>query len=377
MKILITVHHRLNKNSGAPGSTLRLAEAYRAGGHEVELMSFDDLAGRFNLPIQTLAFPWAVAYRILQGGPYDLVDASTADAWVLQRLPLHGRRRPVIVTRSHGLEHVFHDALMQEVASGRQTVSWKYPLYHGGLHLWEVAESLRRADLVVLLNNEDKEVAVQRLDVDPARILVIPNGIESAFLGLPPPKPLLGAPMRVAMVSGFTEMKGVSYALPALTRFMTVHRGATLSLLGTPAPEAQIREAFPSDIQDRLTVTERFENDRLPDLLADHNVLLFPTLSEGFGKALVEGMACGLAPIATRVAGPLDVIEDGVDGILIPPADESAIVEALTLLHNNVALRDRLRVGAHEKAQAFSWERSAELRLEAYEKAVQMRTKGG
>ena len=61
---------------------------------------------------------------------------------------------------------------------------WKYPLYHGGFRLWEVATSFRRADLALLLNRYDLEYAIKELDVEPEQTRTIANGILNDFLNL-------------------------------------------------------------------------------------------------------------------------------------------------------------------------------------------------
>ena len=64
MKILITLHHPLNMDSGAPGSTMRLAEEYRRRGHEVEIYSFSDLPKKLPERVQMMLFPIFVARHL-------------------------------------------------------------------------------------------------------------------------------------------------------------------------------------------------------------------------------------------------------------------------------------------------------------------------
>ena len=68
---------------------------------------------------------------------------------------------------------------------GNIRLSWKYPLYHGGYRLWEVARSLRCADLALMLNQHDRDFAASNLKVDPAKLRVVRNGIPETLLNLP------------------------------------------------------------------------------------------------------------------------------------------------------------------------------------------------
>ena len=108
LRILLSIHHELDPDSGAPGSTVALGKAYANLGHEVRLLSFDDLPGHLPHRAAAMAYPPFVAMRLAREARrgIDVIDASTGDTWVWAALT-RGRRRPLLVTRSHGLEHLF------------------------------------------------------------------------------------------------------------------------------------------------------------------------------------------------------------------------------------------------------------------------------
>ncbi|MGH2845281.1 MAG: glycosyltransferase, partial [Thermoleophilaceae bacterium] len=107
--------------------------------------------------------------------------------------------------------------------------------------------------------------------------------------------------------------------------------------------------------------------------LSEHHVKLFPTLFEGLGKAAVEAMACGLAPVTTTAPGPTEFVRDGHNGLLVPPRDADALEGALERLVVDRALLGRLRRAAYETAQEFSWEHIARTRLGLYEERLRER----
>ena len=140
----MTVHHDPDPNAGASGATLRLAEAYKRKGHTVNVFSYGDLPSYLvrNQRLRFFLFPIAVAYyveRHRRHNRVDVVDASTGDAWLWELMTRRDRYRPLLVTRSHGLEHTAHEMRLEEAQAGRLTLSWKYKLYLGGFHLREVA----------------------------------------------------------------------------------------------------------------------------------------------------------------------------------------------------------------------------------------------
>jgi glycosyltransferase involved in cell wall biosynthesis len=83
--------------------------------------------------------------------------------------------------------------------------------------------------------------------------------------------------------------------------------------------------------------------------------------------AVVEAMACGLAPVVSRVPGPTRIIRDGHDALLVPPADAGAIVLAIERLATQPALLERLRRNAHTTAQSYGWHEVAAEQLAIYQ----------
>jgi glycosyltransferase involved in cell wall biosynthesis len=97
-------------------------------------------------------------------------------------------------------------------------------------------------------------------------------------------------------------------------------------------------------------------HDDLPDGLNAADLVVLPSVREQFGAVLVEGMACGLPPIAVDAHGPAEIVDDGETGWLVPPDDEDAMVEALVSAVNDQPERARRADVAYEAARArYSW----------------------
>ncbi|MEA2157520.1 MAG: hypothetical protein QOE11_3660 [Solirubrobacteraceae bacterium] len=369
----MTLHHALTGSTGAPGTTLALADAYRALGHDVVgISTFDDLPDRLPEQAKQLAFPFVASARAVRlAATVDVVDASTADLWPLLLLRRarrrRSRRRPVIITRSHGLEHASDVARRALARAGELELSQLYRLYHGGLYLREVACTLRRADAALFLNREDRDYAVARLAVRPDRAHIVFNGLSPAFLGLGPPCTDDDA-VQIVQVGSFSSRKGVSFSVPALERVLASRPAARVSFLGAGVAPDTVLQRFSPEVRAQVTVVERYENERLPALLSRSAISIFPSVSEGFGKALLETMACGLAPIATATPGPRELVDDGVNGLLVPVADADALAEAMLRLVDDAAVRRRLAAAAQSSAQTFSWSHTASQRLALFER---------
>jgi glycosyltransferase involved in cell wall biosynthesis len=70
-------------------------------------------------------------------------------------------------------------------------------------------------------------------------------------------------------------------------------------------------------------------NDEVRRLMLRSAVVVAPSLAEGFGLTLVEGFAAGAPAVASAVGGPLEIVTDGRDGLLVPPGDAGALAQAL------------------------------------------------
>lgn len=105
----------------------------------------------------------------------------------------------------------------------------------------------------------------------------------------------------------------------------------------------------------------------VPTVLSETDVLVHASIiPEPFGQVVVEGMAAGLSVIAAAAGGPLEVVTDGVDGLLTPPGDVDALAIALRRLRDDPELCRRLGSAALETSKAYAPERVAELIEEAY-----------
>jgi glycosyltransferase involved in cell wall biosynthesis len=369
-------------NSGGGGVVSQLFLEYRRLGHQVKLCSFYDLPEWLPFKAKWVIFPYfVVAYLagLAWKQKIDVVDISSGDAWLWAMTRRTLRNDAVLVTRSHGLQHLHHLEALEEESRGRLRLSWKYPLYHGGLRLWEVANSFRHADLALFLNRHEMDYAVGELDVRPEHARTVANGIPDTFLDLPfAATPASGDDsIRIAVIGSYIREKGVGYAAPALGRVLLRHPEVQVSFLGARCPADQVLVDYDPLVRARIRVVPSYTRTELPTLLEGHHIKLFPTLSEGFGMALLEAMACGLAPVVTFTPGPLELVRDGHDALVIPRRDSQAVEQGLERLIADRALLDRLRHNARATAQAYGWSRIAHQTLQLYEEFLRDRKQRG
>jgi glycosyltransferase involved in cell wall biosynthesis len=115
---------------------------------------------------------------------------------------------------------------------------------------------------------------------------------------------------------------------------------------------------------------------RLPDpdlaaLYGSCHAFIYPSLYEGFGLPVLEAMACGAAVVASRTSSIPEVAGDAA--LLVDPARTRSLVAAIKRIHQDGALRDRLRRLAVVRAAAFSWNRNAAATLRIYSGVLEAR----
>lgn len=213
----------------------------------------------------------------------------------------------------------------------------------------------RRPPLAVVLGREPMSPAEAGERIDRRRAL----GIDPSH--------------RVAVyVGGLTEDKGMADLLAAVRPMLESHPGLRLCLVGEGPYEAAWRELAGS-IGDpaRIRLTGRVAPGEVRGHLAAADFMVFPSRSEGLPQAVLEAMECGLPVVGTRVGGIPEAVEDGTNGLLVPPADPAALAAAIDRMIADPAFLGRCAVASLARAAAlFDSERNAVKLVEALRSIV-------
>lgn len=172
------------------------------------------------------------------------------------------------------------------------------------------------------------------------------------------PAPAAVGGLRVGMVGRVAPWKGQDVFVEAFARAFP-DGGATAVVAGAPLFG---EEGYAAGVRRRaheLGVADRVEFrgwvDDVPGLLAGLDVLVHASvIPEPHGQVVVEGMAAGLAVIATGAGGPAEIVTPEVDGILVPPGSAEALAAALRRLAGDPVLRARLGEAARTRAGDFA-----------------------
>jgi phosphatidyl-myo-inositol alpha-mannosyltransferase len=198
---------------------------------------------------------------------------------------------------------------------------------------------------------------------------VIPNGVDTSA---PPggPKPETDG-LRLVFVGRPEERKGLPVLLSAFAA-LSEHRDARLTVIGTEQSEV-LRFVSDPAAAERIEALGRVSEDVLWERLHEADLLCAPSLAgESFGMVLTEAFAAGTPVLASNIAGYNDVVKDGVDGVLVPPADPQRLAEELLRLSDSPDRVARMGEAARESAERYAWPHIAEEVEQVYESVQEM-----
>lgn len=189
----------------------------------------------------------------------------------------------------------------------------------------------RFADVVVTVSREDRRRMIELEGLDPSRVVFVPNGLPAGAgpsgrdvrgpLGIGPEDPVVGC------VTLLRPQKAIDVLIRAAALLAPEVPGLRVLVTGD-GPDQERLEALIAELGVGEVVTLLGLRDDVPDLLAAVDIAVSSSAWEGSPLAVLEYMEAGRAMVATRVGGVPDLIEDGVHGRLVPPADPAALAAA-------------------------------------------------
>lgn len=224
-----------------------------------------------------------------------------------------------------------------------------------------------------------KQFAVAEIGLDPARIAVIPNGIDPAEFdradrgqvrrefGIPPESPLLGT------IGRLHPQKGVDILLRALPELKGPFPGLKTLVVGQGPAQAAL-QALAAELDLAQDVIFTGLRGDAPAILAALDLFVLASRWEGMPNVVLEAFAAGKAVVATRVGAVAELVQDGETGILAPAEDPSALARAIGTLLADAPARARLAAaGRAWVAKEFSLETMVRRTQELYEDVWNLR----
>lgn len=286
--------------------------------------------------------------RILDRLEIDLVQSLLYRANVLASISVRlCSRDPILITSQRSLEPMA-----------------------GRLPAWSARWTRRLSRRVIAVSQAVRDALVLGERLDPARVEIIPNGVDTehfrrrngpalpGLVGLADGEAVVGAAGRLTRVKGFDCLLRAAHRL---------HQGGLRMrlLIAGEGPERANLE----DLASQLGIGARTHFlglcENMGEFYSTLDIFVLSSLREGSPNVLLEAMACGCAVVATNVGGVPEIIEDRASGLLVPPGDEERLAIALSRLVTGSERRQRLSAQARGRIESrFSLERT----VAAYER---------
>jgi len=246
-----------------------------------------------------------------------------------------------------------------------------------------------RADAVVTICRGLKDDLVARGN-DPARISIVPNGVDLALFGAAAPRDAalaeslgLGDGPVIGFIGSFYDYEGLDDLIAAMPALVARQPEARLLLVGGgPRAEALKAQAEASPARQAIRFVGRVPHDQVERYYALADVMAYPRKASRLTDLVtplkpLEAMAQGKLVAASAVGGHRELIEDGVTGGLFAPDDSAACAEALAAL---LAERDRWdayrAAGRAHVEQSHDWARNVERYRDVYQRLLRHRIVG-
>jgi phosphatidyl-myo-inositol alpha-mannosyltransferase len=354
MRIALVCPYDLSIPGGVQAHVLALADRLRRGGDEVRVVGpsstdparSDDVVAvgrsvgvRFNRSVAPVALDPRAArstLRALRGLEPDVIHVHEPAVPVVSLAATLRAPRPIVAT--------FHAWSDRDRA------------YRAARPL--LRPTLRRIDRRIAVSPPAARHHAGALGLPVGSFRVVPNGVDTARFRDAAALPELTAhPGPVLLFVGRLEpRKGLEHLLRAHRMLRSDRPDAHLVVVGDGPERQSCERLLGADDRASVTFVGQVQPGALPRYHASADVFVAPALGgESFGIVLLEAMAAGVAVVASDIPGYRSVVDDGRDGVLVPPGRAGSLTGALRGLLADPERRAALVAAGHRTADEHDW----------------------
>ena len=319
-------------------------------------------AGR--LFASSVGWRWPVRHEV---GPWS-IDAvcRSLDAWVAKRLEKHSD-----LTAVYAYEDAAEWTFKAARERGLKTI-YEHPVgyWRDVKQIFEEERDLQPDYAVLLQGIEDSVPKRERKDreISQADLIVVPSSYSARTLQQAPglsarisvvnygaPDTSLEEPqqsdgkLRVMFVGSVQQRKGISYFVEGCRQVQDL---VDVTVLGSRVGDCKPLDDFLGDVR----YIPSAPHAEVLETMRGQHVLVLPSLSEGFGLVVLEAMSQGMTVIVSENTGAGDVVQNGVEGFVVPIRSSEAIAERLEMLAKNRDRLETMRIAALQQAKRCTWE---------------------
>ena len=271
--------------------------------------------------------------------------------------------KPIVVT-CHDLVQFIYPEILREQA--------RFPAFSTAMLNYSVQGMLKASRVITVSSNTASDVE-KILGIEHQKIVVIPNGTDTHFRPLSRDvvqhlrQKYARAPDEVCLlnVGSSQHRKNLLTVLKVL--YILVQQGISIRLwkAGDDFTTEQKDFIQTYGLEQKVTYLGKPNQDLLLQFYNAADILIAPSLYEGFGLTVLEAMACGTPVITSNISSLPEVAGDAA--VLVDPINAQAMSEAVLQLLNNTSYRQVLREKGLERVCKFTWRQTAEQVVQVYE----------
>ena len=357
---------------------LQISSARSFGGGERHFADLSrGLAGRGHEVIAALA-PGSVLAAELEGLPngsvFQIPLRNALDIGGALRLAALARERGVRIIHAHVARDYTLAAFAARRCAGARLVITRHVLFPlGRAHRL----ALRDVSRVIAVSEAAARALLARRIFPADKIRVVPNGVDLRRFAPTHRTAVRGGPPRVGIVGELSPVKGQEDFVRAAAMVLEDFGGdVEFLIVGEDATRTGEHRAaierLVADLGLRNHVTLSGHCEDVTTVLPTLDVLVSASRSEAFGMAMVEALASGVPVVATATEGALEIVEEGVTGLTVPPGDVPALAAAVKSLLADATLRASFSAAAARSArERFGLERMVEETERVYAEALE------
>jgi glycosyltransferase involved in cell wall biosynthesis len=332
---------------------LQICSASELGGGEVHVADLVRALASRGHAVYMAVRPNSPLRALLTG-----VIASWHELPLKNSLDVYSSRALADLIHRHGIQivhaHVGRDYLVAAMACRRAensrlilTRHHYLPLKNNAVYKWLLGKS----SAFIAVSDTVRESLIERLALDPSRVHVIPNWIDTAkFQPIDREKARamfqIKANLAVACIGQLTPEKGQEEFVRAAGQISRSRSDVEFLIAGEENRDGQQFTNHLQQVAETMGISNRIRFmgfvDYVAELLAAVDIVVVPSWDEGFSLVTIEAMAARRAVLASNIGGISEIIHENVNGLLFQPREAYAMAEKLKWLLADSALRERL-----------------------------------
>ncbi len=370
MKILFACNTPDSRTAGMAKIMHSIADELVREGHSVDLLFRESVPvfQRFRR-LHDLLFSFLLMLPVCrlwrEKGRHDVVAIHSLEGFFYVLLRKFVRSLPPCVIVSYGSDEMRWELEKEEERLGFRKIRLFSKIFYYNLVIRPARFATKHADHVMVAAKSEIDYYVSCYGMKKEQITFVPNGVADNFFI---PRDYSRPAVKLLFLGGWEWRKGTRTLEQSFTDIAAEFPNVTLSLVGVGVPEEAAKKNFPAGLHARIHAVPKVSGEKIPQVYADHDLFIFPSLFESMSLVVPEAMASGMPVVTTRTCGMQDIIEDGASGMLVTPRNSEMLTEKIRVLLKDKELRTRLGKAAQLKAQELKWTHIARQVLNIYEK---------